>query len=241
MNAFAQEQSVEENSRFSNCLASKLKTRRYRSLDKTRAIIVLRRDCANEWKEFRDICVQVRAKLKLTEEDCNLRGAVLAAAATEMLNDEDGQNWDDLADRLSKSPSNIRQAKPQNQLSQSVEKKIENHPDGSISVDYGNMVTTGRDFKWPPWMKTWRECVERARILSFKNGFQPPAENMPWTGYYANEVVASSHYYHLALHWRCSSAGGERMVGVDVTSFPEYPKLIPPRELLEKLGVDFGQ
>lgn len=230
--ASAQELPAQENSQFTNCLVSNLKTGRYRSLERNQAVLRLLHDCGREWQEHSAHCLQIGSGL--TKEDCNLNGAVAAAVAVAMLNNKEGENWDDRAGHLNEK---LRSAQPDKRPSQLASTKIENHPDGSISSDYGNMVVTGRDFKWPVWMKTWKECVERARILSFKNGFQ----SISTTSYYANELSLSSDYYHYLLRWRCSNIGGERMVGIDVTSFPKYSQTISPRELLDKLGADFSR
>lgn len=227
----AQEQSTDEDSRFSECLVSKLKTGKYRSLEKNQAVRRLLYDCGREWEERSAHCL--RAGKDRTKEDCNLNGAFAAALAVEMFNNKEGQNWDDRADQLNRK---LQSAASDKESTQQTSNKIETHPDGSISSDYGNMIVTGRDFKWPPWMKTWQECVERARFLSFKNGFQSISRAA-----YANELNVSSDHYHFSMRWRCSNVGGERMVGIDVTSFPKYSQIISPRQLLEKLGADFIQ
>ena len=229
--AFAQEQAAQENVQFTNCLVSKLKTGKYRSLEKNQAVLRLLQDCGQEWEGYSAHCLRIGASS--TKQACNLTGDLVAAIAVEMLNNQEGQNWDDLADRFNEK---LQSASPDKRPSQLASNKIKNHPDGSISSDYGNMVVTGRDFKWPVWMKNWQECVERARILSFKNGFQSTS-----TTAYANELSVSSDHYHYLMRWRCSNIGGERMAGIDVTSFPKYSQTISPRELLEKLGADFNQ
>lgn len=229
--ASAQEQSARENDQFVNCLVSKLKTGKYRSLEKNQAVLRLLYDCSHEWEEYTAHCLRIGAAS--TKQDCNLNGGLVAAIAVEMLNNKEGENWDDRADHLNEK---LRSVEPDKRSSQLAGSKIENHPDGSISSDYGNTVVTGRDFRWPVWMKTWKECVERARILSFKNGFQSISTTTP-----ANELSVSSDHYHYLIRWRCSNIGGERLVGIDVTSFPKYSQTISPRELLEKIGADFIQ
>jgi len=100
------------------------------------------------------------------------------------------------------------------------------------------MTTTSRDIRWPDWMSSFQQCMDRAKDISTKYGFAHPLGVGDWRSAQPNEINVVSIHYNMALTWTCSYAG-ERKVNINLASFRSEPPPISPRELIDKLAEEF--
>lgn len=98
----ARSQELSPTNDFVICLDARLKTGQFRKIDTNLATIKLLTACSKEWKSASESCVEKGAQNGLTKGDCDVRTGLIAAIAVNLLNNEDGKNWDDFAERENK-------------------------------------------------------------------------------------------------------------------------------------------